>query len=143
MALDMKAILQKSYYAQKLLDADMDKREALRSLMEKVTPTLSDMPKSYRDHDKLGESIVRLEALDSKIAADIKKLTDVLTVNRMLIDSLDRYDHRIILTKRYVNFERWVDIAHDMHYSRRTIIRINQEALECLSKQKSWHTMSL
>ena len=143
MALDMKAILQKSYYAQKLLDADIDKREELRSLMEKVTPTLSDMPKRYRDHDKLGEAMVRLEGLDSKIAEDIKKLTDLLTVNRMLIDSLDRYDQRIILTKRYVNFERWGDIAHDMHYSRRTIIRINQEALECLSKQKSWHTMSL
>jgi hypothetical protein len=143
MGLDMKTILQKSYYAQKLLDTDLDKREELQSLMEKVTPTLSDMPKSYRDHDKLGEAMVRLEALDSKIAADIKKLTDVLTVNRMLIDSLDRYEHRIILTKRYVNFERWGDIAYDMHYSRRTIIRINQEALECLSKQKSWHTMSL
>jgi hypothetical protein len=83
MALDMKAILQKSYYAQKLLDADMDKREELRSLMAKVTPTLSDMPKSHRDHDKLGEGMIRLEALDSKIAADIKELTDLLARNRI------------------------------------------------------------
>jgi len=79
--------------------------------MEKVTPTLSNMPKSYGDHDKLGAAMVRLEALDSKIAADIKKLTDVLTVNRMLIDSVDSYNQRIILTKRYVNFGHWEDIA--------------------------------
>jgi len=134
MALDMKAILQKSYYAQKLLDADMDKRKELRSLMEKVTPTLSDMPKSYRDHDKLGEFIVRLEALDSKIAEDIKKLTDLLTINRMLIDSVDRYEHRIILTKRYVNFEHWVDIAHDMHCGWNSVHRWHREALEYLAK---------
>ncbi len=135
-AMDMKAILQKSYYAQKLLDTDLDKRKELRSLMEKITPTLSDMPKSYRDPDKLGTALIRLEELDSTIATDIKELTDLLARNRMLIDSLERYEQRIILTKRYVNFEHWVDIAHEMHYSRRTIIRINQEALECLSKQK-------
>lgn len=82
----------------------MDKRAELRSLMEKVTPTLSDMPKSYRDHDKLGESMVRLDALDSKIAEDIKKLTELLTVNRLFIDSVDSYNQRIILTKRYVKF---------------------------------------
>jgi hypothetical protein len=137
MALDMKAILQKSYYAQKLLDADMDKRQELRSLMAKVTPTLSDMPKSYRDHDKLGEAMVRLEALDSKIAADIKKLTDVLTVNRMLIDSVDSYNQRIILTKRYVNFEHWEDIAHDLHCSWDSVHRWHREALEYLAKHRT------
>lgn len=137
MALDMKSILQKSYYAQKLLDADLDKRKELQSLMEKVTPTLSSMPKSHRDHDKLGDAIVRLEALDSKIAADIKELTDVLTVNRMLIDSLDGYNQRIILTKRYVNFEHWEDIAHDLHCSWDSVHRWHREALEYLAKHRT------
>ena len=137
MALDMKAILQKSYYAQKLLDADMDKREELRSLMAKVTPTLSDMPKSYGDHDKLGAAMVRLEALDSKIAEDIKKLTDLLTVNRMLIDSVDNYNQRIILTKRYVNFQRWEQIAIDIHCGWNSVHRWHREALEYLAKHST------
>lgn len=134
MAMDMKAILQKSYYAQKLLDADMDKREELRSLMEKVTPTLSDMPRACSDKDKMCMSLIRLEELDGKIAADIRELTDLLARNRMLIDSLDRYEHRIILTKRYVNFEHWVDIAHDMHCGWNSVHRWHREALECLAK---------
>ena len=134
MALDMKAILQKSYYAQKLLDTDLDKRKELRSLMEKITPTLSDMPKSYRDPDKLGTALIRLEELDNKIATDVKELTDLLARNRMLIDSLDRYEQRIILTKRYVNFEHWVDIAHDIHCGWNSVHRWHREALEYLAK---------
>lgn len=139
MAADMKEILKKSFFAQKLLDADLDKRAELRSLMEKVSPTWSDMPKSSGDQDKICNSLIRLEELDSKIAADIKKITEVLNLNRFLIDSLERYDHRIILTKRYVNFQRWEDIAHDLNYSWESVHRIHRQALECVAKTNVKH----
>ena len=137
MAMDMKVILQKSYYAQKLLDADIDKRMEIRLLMEKITPTLSDMPKSYGDPDKLGAALVRLEALDSKIADDIYNLTGLLTVNRMLIDSVDNYNQRIVLTKRYVNFQRWEQIAIDIPCGWNTVHRWHREALEYLAKHST------
>ena len=131
----MKEILQKSYYAQKLLDADVDKRKEIRLLMEKITPTLSDMPHCSGDNnDKICAALIRLEALDEKIAADIVKLTDLITSNIMLIDSIADYHERIILTKRYVNFERWEQIAIDIPCGWNSVHRWHRQALESLAK---------
>jgi len=137
MALDMKEILQKSYYAQKLLDADVDKRKEIRLLMEKITPTLSDMPRAGSDNDKMCTALIRLEALDDRITADVIKLTDLLLVNRMLIDSVDNYNQRIVLTKRYVNFQRWEQIAIDIPCGWNTVHRWHREALEYLAKHST------
>ena len=136
-AFEIKKTLQQSYYVQKLLDADIDKRNELRSIMEKVNSPWSAVPCSGGgEQDKIASALGRLEELEHQIADDIKRLTDVLNVNRMLIDSLDSYNQRIVLTKRYVNFESWPCIARDMHYDRQTVIRISQAALECLVKIK-------
>lgn len=132
----IKKTLQQSYYVQKLLDADVDKRTELRSIMEKVNSPWSAVPCSGGGGDKIANALGMLEELEQQISTDIKRLSDVLTVNRMLIDSLDNYNHRIVLTKRYVNFEPWPVIARDMHYDRATIIRISQAALECLAQKK-------
>jgi len=134
MAQDMKAILQKSYYAQKLLDADIDKRTEIRLLMEKITPTLSDMPRGGSDDDKMCTALIRLEALDSKIENDVHNLTDLLVRNRILIDSLDDYELRMILSLRYVNFIRWDRIARIVHSSRTRLVMKHDSALEILSK---------
>ena len=137
-AFAIKKTLQQSYYVQKLLDADIDKRDELRSIMEKVNSPWSAVPSSGGGGgDKIANALGMLEELERQISADIKRLSDVLTVNRMLIDSLDNYNHRIVLTKRYVNFEPWPVIAREMHYDRATIIRISQAALECLAKKKN------
>ena len=134
MAQDMKAILQKSYYAQKLLDADIDKRTEIRLLMEKITPTLSDMPRGGSDDDKMCTALIRLEMLDIKIADDVKTLTDLLVRNRILIDSLDDYELRMILSLRYVNLERWNKIARLVRSSRTRLVMKHDLALEILSK---------
>jgi len=134
MAQDMKAILQKSYYAQKLLDADIDKRTEIRLLMEKITPTLSDMPRGGSDDDKMCTALIRLEALDNKISDDVHNLTDLLVRNRILIDSLDDYEQRMILSLRYVNFEHWDKIVRIVHASRTKVFLKHDLALEILVK---------
>jgi len=132
MAQDMKAILQKSYYAQKLLDADIDKRTEIRLLMEKITPTLSDMPRGGSDDDKMCTALIRLEALDSKIENDRKKLDNIIMVNKILIGSLDSYKHREVLMKRYVDMEDWQTIANEMNCSERSIMLLHEQALMAL-----------
>ena len=134
MAQDIKAILQKSYYAQKLLDADIDKRTEIRLLMEKITPTLSDMPRGGGDDDKMCTALIRLEALDVKISDDVHNLTDLLVRNRILIDSLDDYELRMILSLRYINFEYWDKIARIVHSSRTRLSLKHNLALEILAK---------
>lgn len=137
-AFSIKKTLQQSYYVQKLLEADIAKREELRSIRESVNSPWSAVPPSSSSGggDKMATALARLEKVEQQISADIKRLSDVLTVNCMLIDSLDDYKQRIVLTKRYVNFEPWPVIARDMHYDRATIIRISQAALECLAQKK-------
>jgi len=141
MAQDMKAILQKSYYAQKLLDADIDKRTEIRLLMEKITPTLSDMSRGGSDDDKMCTALIKLEALDNKISDDVHNLTDLLVRNRILIDSLDSYEQRMILSLRYVNFERWDKIARILHLSRSRLMFKHDLTLETLVKSGQNRTL--
>ena len=136
MAQDMKAILQKSYYAQKLLDADIDKRTEIRLSMEKITPTLSDMPRGGGDDDKMCTALIKLEMLDIKIADDVKNLTDLLVRNRLLIDSLDDYEHRMILLFRYFNHLKWAEIIRTLHTSRAKVIGNIYDTPELLKKRK-------
>jgi len=61
----------------------------------------------------------------------------------MWIDSVDDYNHRIILTKRYINFEHWKKIASDLTYSWHGIHRVHHEALEYLVKQNRAHNFTI
>ena len=45
------------------------------------------------------------------------------------ISRIDNEEYRIVLTKRYLNFESWESIAMDMNCSTQSIYRIHSNAL--------------
>ena len=74
-----------------------------------------------------------------RLAAEkkIKKLLDKIDKATSQIDSMENIQHSQILRLRYVDGKRWEEIACDMGYTFRHVIRIHGEALQAFQKNMS------
>lgn len=71
-----------------------------------------------------------------RLAAErkISRLQNKIDAAAEQIDSMDDIHHSTILRLRYINGKRWEEIACDMHYSFRHVIRIHGDALQAFQK---------
>lgn len=59
----------------------------------------------------------------------IDRLIDIKRETLAVIDQVEDSTLRTLLVHRYINFEHWEQIAVDMHYSWRQIMRMHGQAL--------------
>ena len=60
----------------------------------------------------------------------IDRLIDIKRETLAVIDQVEDSTLRTLLVHRYINFEHWEQIAVDMHYSWRQIMRMHGQALQ-------------
>ena len=90
------------------------------SLSEHVSGSKnSDTPDKY----------IRLESYMEKVNAEWDKLIDMRNAAKDLIGAMPDPMHRAVLYARYINGQRWEDIAMDMHYSWKGIFKLHGQAL--------------
>ena len=90
------------------------------SLSEHVSGSKnSDTPDKY----------IRLESYKEKVNAQWDKLIDMRNAAKDLIGAMPDPMHRAVLYARYINGQRWEDIAMDMHYSWKGIFKLHGQAL--------------
>lgn len=107
--------------------------EDLRELAVKATSTLSDMPcSSTRNTNKLENTIIKILMLVDEISNDIDTLVDLKKDILSSIKAVDDKECRIVLEKRYLNGEKWEDIANDMCCSVASMHRVHSKALKKL-----------
>lgn len=118
------------------LDANIDRlieeRERLRVRAEKVTQTISDMPKGS-DGDGRNEAIIKMIDLGEKLTAEIAEYYNVGESVRNAIDSLEKEEHKLLLRYRYIDGYTFEQIAVMMNYSWRQIHRLHSEALNLVN----------
>lgn len=73
--------------------------------------------------DKLTEYEAELDKL-------VEKLIDTKRHIKQIITLVPKYEQREVLMKRYINYDKWEQIAVDMRYDIRHIYRLHGEALE-------------
>lgn len=64
-----------------------------------------------------------------KVNAEWDKLIDMRNAAKDLIGAMPDPMHRAVLYARYINGQRWEDIAMDMHYSWKGIFKLHGQAL--------------
>ena len=74
---------------------------------------------------------IRLEA---KINTEIDKLVDLKEEIKSWIEKIPDENLRLILQKRYVNLQKWEEIAVDLDLSFRRITQLHGSALSALQK---------
>jgi hypothetical protein len=131
-----KEYLKQATALDKLIQSKYEQIETLDARRLPAASIISQVPgKSGRIHDHIAELTVILMELQETFCQDIVKLILLKSDICFLIESLENFDHRFILTERYLNMKRWGVISRENHLSRATVGRYHAAALETLREK--------
>lgn len=125
----------KDYFAQirktdrlikRLTDTVFTLRSSLTSQSYELNP---DKVQTSGAKDTLGETIVKIVALEDDINARIDELVDLKGDALNRISNVSDKDQQNILIARYVSGEKWERIAVDLNFSIAQVYRIHGAAL--------------
>ena len=113
--------------------------ERLKSSLESISTGTDSERVQTTPRDKVSVDLPQMVDLKREIESDIKAL--LILKNKIIneIQSMDNPVYINILYKRYVQYKSLEEIAVEMSYSYRQILRLHGLALQ---EFKRWHTMS-
>lgn len=105
------------------------KRKELRERRMSISASISDMPRSHSESDRMAEYVAQLDEIDREYA-DIIAEHELLYIRYAKAISSLRHIERQILKFRYESHLSWKKIARTVHYTERWVLRIHHEALK-------------
>lgn len=112
----------------------LDERERLRSLAEKIIPSLSFAPVHGANTDKMAPVIANLIEVERYIEKRSKELLRARMEAEQLIDRLPDERHRAVLKSYYFSRRSWEECCVAVGYEWAQIHRIHSRALYELRK---------
>lgn len=112
----------------------LDERERLRSLAEKITPSLSFAPVHGANTDKVAPVVANLIEVERYIEKRSKELLRARMEAEQLIDRLPGERHRAVLKSYYFSRRSWEECCVAVGYEWAQIHRIHSRALYELRK---------
>ena len=107
--------------------------EELRSEAERITPLLSAAPGGSGSGDQLQRAVERIEDTRQKLTVEINRgLLARLEIAEVINQEHDGQRHEI-LTRRYLQGQKWEDIAAEMNMDIRNAHRLHSLSLDNLS----------
>ena len=131
----VKEYLQQAYEINRKIRLDIQKLEAVRaSLYGRTVHYDPGMPSAGTRRNSIEIAIARVLEYEEQIDSEIDELTMKQQEIEQTIDIISDYSvlHEI-LTRRYLLFHSWKQIAQEMNYSERHIRRLHGRALRKLS----------
>lgn len=113
----------------------LDERERLRSLAEKITPSLSFAPVHGANTDKMAPVVANLIEVERYIEKRSKELLRARMEAEKLIDSLSDERHRAVLKSYYFSRRSWEECCVAIGYSWQHTHTLHSEALRKLKEQ--------
>lgn len=136
----VKEYLNRARYLDREIEAKIDHLERIDSMVNRVTPVLSDMPSNpSTDRNKREKLLVKMIDLKWEINAEIDELVDTKRELNKFISKIDNSSYRLLLELRYVNLSTWEKIAEIMDVGVRHIYRMHGTAL--VEADKIWKNM--
>ena len=128
---ELKEKLKGAMYAQRTLEGELDKLQELRNLAQKVTPAYSQSPGGGSGNaQKLENSIAKIIEQEKIIAECCNELCGYQAEGRALVALLPMGPMRLVMQRRYLNYQKWEQIAAELHYSWQNVHRLHSKALD-------------
>lgn len=128
---ELKEKLKGAMYAQRTLEGELDKLQELRSIAQKVTPAYSQSPGGGSGNaQKLENSIAKIIEQEKIITECCNELCAQLAEVRALVALLPMGPMRLVMQRRYLNYQKWEQIAAELHYSWQNVHRLHSKALD-------------
>lgn len=135
--------LMKAFRIEQDINNKMEQIVSLRELATKASNVLSDMPGSpNRNIHKTEDIIVKFIGMEEELKKEITSLLGTKQYVKDLISQVTDREGRIILEQRYLQYDKWEEIAGEMGYTVRQIFRIHDAALMEIGISESCHEMS-
>lgn len=118
--------LMKAFRIEQDINNKMEQIVSLRELATKASNVLSDMPGSpSRNIRKTEDIIVKFIGMEEELKREITSLLEIKQYVKNLISQVTDREGRIILEQRYMQYDKWEEIAGEMGYTVRQIFRIH------------------
>lgn len=131
--MEAKEYLEQLLFLDKEISSKIATIQSLKSLAEKCTATLSDMPKSQGMKSK-EDIIIKKIILEQEMDLNVNQLIDHKKEAMKRIEGLNQPLYKILLWERYINGKSWVRIAQNLNYSNMQIHRLHSSALKEFQK---------
>ena len=131
--MEAKEYLERLLFLDKEISSKIATIQSLKSLAEKCTATLSDMPKSQGMKSK-EDIIIKKIILEQEMDLNVNQLIDHKKEAMKRIEGLNQPLYKILLWERYINGKSWVRIAQNLNYSNMQIHRLHSSALKEFQK---------
>ena len=114
-------------------DSIQAKLDILRTEMLPKSPSLSGMPGTSSQEDRMANYMVKVEEQISKLQIAYEKSFREMVRIEALISLVDDAELRQLLTYRYMNGYHWDIIAESMNYSQQRIYQLRIDALRAVA----------
>lgn len=126
-----KEYLNRAHQIENRISAKAEQIEMLRSLVTKVTATISDTKvQSTPPPSRMEEIITKIMDLEEELKTDMDELISIKSEVMKTVKLVPEPELQLLLEKRYLYYEKWEDIAIEMGISVQHMFRLHGEALK-------------
>ncbi len=90
--------------------------------------------KRTRSTDAMEQTVMKIMEAEKELDAEIDEMVDKKLEIGRTISMVQDPAYRLILEKRYLNLETWDRIADDIHFTKRTVLRMREKVLEAVQE---------
>lgn len=126
---ELKQKLKSAWLLHKQIEEHLAELQELRSFACKITPVYSLVPGGSSCGQKLENNIAKIADMEVLLQDETDEFLKSLREVRELIKLIDDPMQRLIMQKRYLNYQKWEVIAADLGYSWRRVHQLHGEGL--------------
>ena len=131
---EVKSYLNQAYYIDKRIDVLQNELSMLESKLYKCTPSYSNTGHNSSPQPTFEYTIDRVIQYRERLNNEIDNLMDTKKSIKQFIEcNLSNDIQKIVLLKRYINYQMYEDIAKGLNYSVRQIRNIKNQAIRNIS----------
>lgn len=128
----VKEYLSQVYWLNTIVNNKLEQKEELEALAERTTVDLTEEKVSGRNRSTspMEDAAVKLIDLSHQINDDIDELINLKKEIAGTIKKVGDYRYRTILEMRYLQGKLWEDVARDIGFDKRWVMRLHSRALK-------------
>lgn len=131
--MNAKEYLSQAYRIDQRINSKLEQVMSLRALLGKATGTLTGAPKAATPNPhSMEDTICKMVDMEHEINADIDTLVDLKTEIMTCIKRVENPEYQTLLELRYLCFKPWEEIADQLGYTQRHMLRMHDLALESI-----------
>ena len=133
--MNAKAYLSRVYCLDLQVKSKQEQIEALRSLAARVSTGLDKEPvKHSLNVTAMEDTVARIMEAEEELQRKIREMVDMMREISAVIDRVEDVYARLVLEKRYLRFQPWMNIAAELNYTERYVHMKHGEGLRAVQE---------